>query len=160
MNTLQPWQRTLYFLGEAVMVGGLVWGLYRAFILRSCPSSVFNDITLIVIGLGVSTLPLHPFGNRSYFTPALRKLPVAALLWWLFALAGIGCSLYLRFQAPVPTGFWWFFAIVPAALYFWFAIPSRVTDRPLPPGRAPEPPVKKAKQTDQPDGGEEAGPDA
>lgn len=140
MMHLQPWQRILYFLGEAVMIAGLLWGMWRILILRGCPVSPFNDITVIVVGLALSTIPLHPFGAHGYLKPALRSAPGAALLWWLLALIGIGYSLYLRFSSPVPAGFWWFFALVPAVLWFWLAIPSKLGDRPLPPTKAPPPP--------------------
>jgi hypothetical protein len=142
MNQLAPWQRTLYFLGEAVMVGGLLWGLYRVFIIRGCPVSTFNDITLIVLGLALSTLPLHPFGTRAYFTPVLRRNPAAAMLWWLLALTGLGYSLYVRFTTAVPMDLYWAYALVPAVLFFWFAIPSKLTDRPIPPAKAPSPPPR------------------
>lgn len=142
MNQLAPWQRTLYFLGEAVMVGGLLWGLYRVFIIRGCPMSTFNDITLIVLGLALSTVPLHPFGARAYFTPALQRAPAAIILWWLLALIGLGYSLYVRFTTPVPFDLYWAFALVPAVLFFWFAIPSKLTDRPIPPAKAPPPPAR------------------
>lgn len=159
MNALQPWQRMLYFLGETVMVGGLLWGLYRAIVIRGCPISPLNDITLIVVGLAIATIPLHPFGQRRYIAPFLRNLPAAAVLWWVFALLGLGISLFLRFQLPVPVGYSWFFALVPAGLYFWFAIPSKLTDKPKPAVRAPEPPEKKndtdseSDMNDQPEQG-------
>ena len=140
MTYLAPWQRTLYFLGEVVMVAGLLWGLWRIIIVRGCPVTPFNDITLIVLGLAISTIPLHPFGSRAYMQPALRRAPTAAVLWWLIALIGLGYSLFLRFSSPVPVGLWWFAALIPAVLYFWLAIPSKLSDQPIPATRAPTPP--------------------
>ena len=38
MSHLQPWQRTVYFLGEAVMVAGLLWLLYNFFFVKAGPA--------------------------------------------------------------------------------------------------------------------------
>jgi len=147
MNALAPWQRTFYFLGEAVMVGGLLWAVYHKIFVGGCPYGPFNFLTLVVIGLALSTLPLHPFGERRYFTPVLRNNPAVAIVLWALALAGIACALYLLAQGLAVARYWWALATIPAFLYFWFAIPSKLTDNPVTPGRAPKPPAKTANET-------------
>jgi len=137
MNKLMPWQRVVYFFGETVMVGGLLWGLWIFFTSKGCPVSWFNHITLIVLGLLISVIPLHPFGQREYFSPWLRNVPVAAILWWLLALIGTGLSVYQLVTNIGPMTYMIFVPLVPAALFFWFAIPSKLSDKPLPPQRAP-----------------------
>jgi hypothetical protein len=184
MKTMAPWQRAVYNLGEALMVAGILWGLYRAFILRSCPLGSFNDLTLIVAGLLLSILPLHPFAvgaargrpgdiadadkgrpraaptqaagkmpappagtpappkeMPAYLIPGLRRSFPLALACWLLALCGALLSLGLRVsQQP---GMWWALGLLPAALYFWFGVVTRVNEPLSPPAQAPPPPEQE-----------------
>jgi hypothetical protein len=141
MSHLQPWQRTVYFLGEAVMVAGLLWLLYNFFFVKACPTGPFNYLTLILAGLTLSILPLHPFGSRLYYSSSLQRAPFAAVLWWLIALTGLGYVLFRSFTSFVVIDYIWVTALMPAVLYFWFAIPSKLGDKPMPPPKAPPPSV-------------------
>jgi len=61
MTPMALWQKIVYGLGEGLLVAGLLWGLYDRFMKHACPTGAFNELTLIVIGLAVAVLPLHPF---------------------------------------------------------------------------------------------------
>ncbi len=124
MINMTRWQRIIYGLGEALLVGGLAWGLYRAFVLRACPATVYNDVTLVVLGVVFAVAPLHPFSPALYLRAGLRGTPLG-LLWWLAALAGLAYSMYVRLSVPVPPDHWWFAGLVPAGLYFWFAVETK-----------------------------------
>jgi hypothetical protein len=132
------WQRYMYGFGEALLFGGLLWGLYRMFVLRACPATVFNDTTLIVLGVILAVAPLHPFKPALYLRIGLRGTPLG-LIWWLLALAGLGYCMYVRLSIPVPPDNWWFAGLVPAGLYFWLAIEAKRRTDP-PPSAPPAPP--------------------
>jgi hypothetical protein len=144
MIHMARWQRVMYFFGEAVMIGGLIWGLISRFVLHACPAGVFNYLTLIIAGLTLSVLPVHPFGAPRYLNRSLRSTPVAGAIWWMLALIGLGYAIWDR--ATMQPGIWWFAALVPAMLYFWFAVQSRVDDGLKPPTRAVEPPPREGKK--------------
>lgn len=149
MIHMAAWQRVMYYFGEAVMIGGLGWGLYSRFVLHACPAGAFNYLTLIIAGLSLSVLPLHPFGAQRYLSSALRRTPGAGIIWWLLALFGLGYALWDR--ALLQPGIWWFVALVPAMLYFWFAVQSRVDDGLKPPTHAPKPPSPTSEPPSTPD---------
>lgn len=156
MRPMALWQRLIYGTGEAMLLAGVLWGLYRALVQKTCPVGPFNDFTLVVIGLTVAVLPLHPFGRPAagppvaaanaaaadaatppaYLIPALRKAPALAAVIWLLAVAGTGYSLWARFT--LQPGSWWFAALLPAALYFWFGITT--ARKPVPAAASPAQP--------------------
>lgn len=151
MTQLAPWQRTLYFLGEVVMVAGLLWALYIQFITRACAvglPGVFQPFTVVITGIALDTVPLHPFGAAIYLRPGLRR-SAAGILWWALSLIGLGFALYSLITA-VP-GPWWIAALVPAFLWYWGAVPSRTVGKPIPPAKAPPPPEGAREITDEMD---------
>jgi len=129
MSGMALWQRVLYHLGEVLMVAGLAWALWRVFILRTCPAGAFNDITLIVGGLALSILPIMPLhapdgAFAPYITPALRTRPLLAWAVWVIAFGCGAFALYARLT--LKPGMFWFYALIPALLYLWFATASRL----------------------------------
>jgi hypothetical protein len=123
------WQRVLYHTGEVLIVAGLVWALWRVFILRACPAGAFNDITLIVGGLALSILPVMPLPSADgavapYITPALRPRPLLAWAVWVIAFGCGAFGLYARLT--LTGGLFWFYALIPALLYLWFGTASRL----------------------------------
>ena len=49
----------------------------------------------------------------------------------------------MSFKSFVVIDYIWVTALMPAVLYFWFAIPSKLGDKPLPPSKAPAAPAGK-----------------
>ena len=146
MTQMARWQRTLYFLGEAVIVLGLIWRLYNIFITKACPTTVFNDLTVIVLGLAMITLAAHPFGQPAYLRPGLNAIPALGIVFWLVSFAGVIYALVVRLSIPVSQDYWWLAALIPAALYFWFAIEVRTPAKSMPPAKAPPAPKRSKKQ--------------
>ena len=132
VSRMAPWQRVLYHLGEALMVAGLAWALWRVFIQRTCPVGAFNDITLIVGGLALSVLPIMPLcapdgAFAPYITPAMRTRPLLAWAVWVVAF---GCGAYAVYaRLTLKPGLLWFYTLVPALLYLWFGTTSRLAGR-------------------------------
>jgi hypothetical protein len=121
MTGMALWQRAVYYLGMALMVGGFVWAIYRMAVIHGCPIARFNDLSLIALGLGVAIAPLHPFAPApAYLSPALRRNPNLASMVWLLALAGTAVAIFaLWMHMPNLV---WFAALVPAGYYWWFGI--------------------------------------
>jgi hypothetical protein len=146
MTHLAPWQRVTYYCGEALMIGGLLWALYTQFVLHACPvglPGLFQPFSLVVAGIALDTLPLHPFGASRYLRPGLRRSAIGAI-WWVLALAGVGFALYAVVAAAAPVS-WWLLALVPAFLWYWTAVRSRSDGQPALPKQAlPAPPRKEA----------------
>jgi len=142
MSEMARWQKVVYYLGEALIIGGLLWGLYDRFVLGVCPINVFSFKTLIVLGLGVSVAPVHPFGKRQYMVPLLERSFALALLVWAVSLLGVAYSIWNL--AILQPGLLWAYALIPAALFFWFAVSTRTDKSRRYPKQAP-PPSKKNK---------------
>lgn len=143
MTHFAPWQRVTYFCGEALLIGGLLWALYMQFIQRVCAvglPGVLQPFSLVIAGIALDTLPLHPFGAAQYLRPGLRGNAVG-VIWWLLALAGLGFALYAVIAAAAPTS-WWLLALVPAFLWYWTAVRSRSDVQPVPPKQAPPAPPR------------------
>ncbi len=121
MTGLTAWQRVVYYLGTVLMLGGFGWAVYRMAVLHGCPTARFNDLSLIVLGLGLSILPLHPCGaSATYLVPVLRRIRGVAIALWALGLAGAAYSVYALWQ-HIPN-LQWMPALLPAALYMWFGI--------------------------------------
>lgn len=132
MTGLASWQRAVYYLGTVLMLGGFGWAVYRMLVLRGCPTARFNDLSLIVLGLGVSILPLHPFGAApGYFVPVMRRMRGMAVALWVLGLVGAAYAVYALWHR-IPN-LQWMPALLPAAVYMWFGIDSGK------PGAAPRP---------------------
>jgi hypothetical protein len=133
MSGLKAWQRILYYAGELVMLGGIGWAAYSMWVVKTCPSGKFTYLTLILVGLMVSVLPLHPFGGGgkppAYITAWLGRLPYVAAAWWALSFCGALYGLYAQ-SARLP-GMTWAVALLPAALYLWLGVTSKASD-PLP----------------------------
>jgi len=143
MNQLAPWQRVTYYCGEALLIGGLLWALYLQFIQHACPiglPGLVQPFTLVIAGIALDTLPLHPFGAAAYLRKGLGRT-AAGIIWWLLALLGIGFALYCVITAAAPPS-WWLAALVPAFLWYWAAIVSRSDGKPAPPTKAPPAPPR------------------
>ena len=138
MGQMAKWQKVLYFLGEAVLIGGLLWGLYYRFILGACPTGLLSYRTLIVLGLGLCVAPVHPLGNAPYLSAFLRRVWPLGPIAWVVSLLGVGYSLW--HLSTNQAGPWWFWALVPAGLYFWFGITTRSDPARQHPTKAPPPP--------------------
>jgi hypothetical protein len=121
MTGLTSWQRVVYYNGMVLMLGGFGWAVYRMFVVHGCPTASFNDLSLIILGLGVSVLPLHPFGAApDYLVPLLRRNRGLAGVVWALALAGCGFGIIALWR-HIPNA-QWMAALIPAAYYMWFGI--------------------------------------
>jgi hypothetical protein len=138
MINMARWQRMVYGLGEAALAGGLIWAFVRMLVLHACPVSIFNDLTLIVIGLVLITIPLYPMGPALYLRPWLRRT-AAGYAWWVVALATLAYALSVRLSTPVGPDQWWVAALAPAMLYFMLALETQRRED-LPPQAPPAPP--------------------
>jgi hypothetical protein len=123
MSGIARWQLAVHYLGEVAMFAGVAWGLYRMLALHACPTARFNDLSLIVLGLGTAILPLHPFGpSAGYLSRMFQHNSVLARSSWMLALSGVVFAIYAQwFKLPNAV---WFIALLPAAFYMWFGIPA------------------------------------
>jgi hypothetical protein len=92
-------------------------------VLHACPVARFNDLSLIVLGLGMAILPLHPFGaSTGYLSSLFQRNSIMARSSWMLALSGVAFAIYAQwFKLPNAV---WFIALLPAAFYMWFGIQS------------------------------------
>lgn len=150
MTHLAPWQKVTYYLGEVLLIGGLLWAIYDRFIASGpgCPllqSGWLQPFSVVIAGIAFDTLPLHPFGAAQYLRSGLRRT-AAGIVWWLLALAGVAFALYAVVTAALPPT-WWLLALVPAFLWYWTAVRSRADGQPAPPKQAPPAPPSGAAAT-------------
>lgn len=132
MTGLAAWQRVVYYLGMALILGGVVWALYQMFIVRACPMGQFNHLTLIAAGMGCTLLALQPFSQHSataatppapapaYLAPVLRRNPRLAVTVWTAAIIGVALAAYAQWSKwPSVVCV---VALIPSAYYVWFGI--------------------------------------
>lgn len=151
MTHFAPWQKVAYYAGEALLIAGLVWALYERFVASgpNCPllqpGTILQPFSLIIAGIALDALPLHPFGAAPYLRAGLRH-SAAGVVWWLLVLAGVGFALYSVITAAAPPT-WWLVALVPAFLWYFTAVVTGSDGKPAPPAKAPPAPPRGNKKT-------------